>query len=223
MKPFTTFLLITCFPLFLFSQNFIRIRADYTIKEKANASASLSKGTAYYDKTMKKLVYDASFPEKETWVIKDTTVYKMVSGKLAEKKTAPFFAEFSIYNIVLNGNLANYGLKDTDYKISHIEREGDLIITTWTPDKRLSNILGNVVISTRNKVLEGIVMFNYKGEIVSKQNYKSYINVSGLNFPTEIIELIYSTEGIVYKQTLYKNIVINELVNEKMYNYPVNF
>ncbi|MDQ3192885.1 MAG: hypothetical protein M3Q58_14930 [Bacteroidota bacterium] len=205
------------------AQNYSRIRADYTIKEKAESYSSLSKGTAYYDKFNKKLVYDTSFPEKEIWVLKDTSVIKLIEGKVAERIVAPAIPEFSIYHIALNGNLLNYGLKDSYYKLHKVEKEGDLIIATWKPDEKLSNIMGNVIISSKNKILQAIIIYNTKGEIISKQNYKSHININGLIFPTEIIEVVYTPEGNKYKQTLYTNIKVNELINEKMYNYPVTF
>ena len=96
---FCLLLIITIFARHSSAQGLIRIRADYTIKEKFNNESSLSKGTAYYDKILKKLVYNASFPEKEVWVLSDTVLFKFVDQKFIEKKTAPIIPEFSIYHI----------------------------------------------------------------------------------------------------------------------------
>jgi hypothetical protein len=67
------------------------------------------------------------------------------------------------------------------------------------------------------------VMMNGEVKILSKQFFEKYIIVKGLNFPTEITQVIYQDEGKITQQTTFKNIIINNLQNEKFYNYIIPF
>ena len=89
-----------------FAQQFFRIKSDFSIKQKnADNTVSLTIGIAYYDKLAKKLVYKITFPEKETWVFKDTTFYVFKNDKFVTKKKSILIPEFSIFNLALNNKL----------------------------------------------------------------------------------------------------------------------
>lgn len=204
------------------AQQFYRVKADFTIKEKhANGNSQLVVGTVYYDKGAKKIVYSITFPEKETWVSSDTTTYKFASGKLASKHKVPFTTEFSIFHISLNGKLPNYGLEGSYYSIKKVEKENGMVITTWEPDPQLKGAFGNVIMSNKDKKLYGIVFMDTKGKVKSKQFYRNYTNTHGFEFPTEVIEISYTPKGENKKITTYKNIVVDDLRENNMYDYPL--
>ena len=145
-------ILFFIFPLVLFSQNFYRIKADFTIKQKnADGSSSLTVGKVYYDKNYKEIIYDISFPEKEIWVTKDTLLYKFADKKLLNKKKVPAIAEFSIFHLSLNGTLNNFGLESSPYTIGTVEKEKGMVLTTWIPPANMEKNLGKVVISQKEK------------------------------------------------------------------------
>lgn len=106
---FVVFIFILLSPVF---PEFFRIKTDFTIKAKTpTGQQQLTVGKIYYDKNIKQIVYDISFPEKEIWVQKDTTLFKIVNSKIVSKQSIPNMVEFTIYHLVLNGKLADYGLK----------------------------------------------------------------------------------------------------------------
>ena len=104
------------------AQQFFRIKTEFTIKQKnEDNTTSLTIGTAYYDKLSKKLVYKITFPEKETWVFKDTSFYIFKNDKFFTKKKSILLPEFTIFHLALNNKLIDYGLKDSPFKIEKID------------------------------------------------------------------------------------------------------
>jgi hypothetical protein len=204
-----------------FAQQFFRIKTDFSIKQKnADNTISLTIGTAYFDKLSKKLVYKITFPEKETWVFKDTTFYIFKNDKFFTKKKSILIPEFSIFNLALNNKLADYGLKDSPFKISNIEKEKDMIITTYKPSGKISKSMGDILISTVDKKLNGVIFYTAKKDISTKIFYKNYQNFAGLSFPTKVTQFTYA-KGENLQQTTYKNIVIDQLNEDNIYNFDL--
>jgi hypothetical protein len=203
-------------------QFFFRIRADFIIKSKSPAGdQQLTVGDLYYDKNIKQIVYRVSFPEKEIWVQKDTVLYKIVDSKVISRQRIPSGIEFSIFNLVLNGDLAEYGLKNTRFKIKKVEKSDGSVISTWTPPPEAKKYLGDILISDVNRQLNGIVFKNNAGEVVGRQFFRNYTKVKGLSFPQEIVKENYVGGQKEYELTTFSNILINDLSSENTYNYKI--
>ncbi len=203
-------------------QQFFRMKADFSIKEKtAEGKERLTMGQVYYDKNSKKIVYNVRFPEKETWVIIDTSLYRIVGKEIKEVRKVPAIAEFSIFHLSLNGNIKDYGLKQSFYAVDKIEKEGDMVITTWKAPEKLSKVFGKVVMSQKERKLYGVVFFTPADVLVSKQFFKNYSNVNGLEFPTEIIQVTYIKNQENYQVTTYKNIIVDDMQEDNIYNYKL--
>jgi hypothetical protein len=219
------FLYLIFFPLSLLQtepQLFFRISMDFVIKAKSPAGdQQLTVGKLYYDKNIKQIVYEVSFPEKEIWVQKDTVLYKIVNSKVVSRQRIPSGIEFSIYNLVLNGNLADYGLKRTKFRIKKVEKSEGNVISTWEPPDVSKKVLGDILLSNVNQQLNGIVFKNSAGEIVAKQFFRNYAKVKGLSFPQEIIKENYINGQKIYELTNFTNIIINDLSGDNTYNYKI--
>lgn len=206
-------------PIIWGQQNY-RIKADFTIKEKLyDGKERLTMGQVFYDKTEKKLIYDIKFPEKETWVIIDTMLYRIINKKVIEVKPVKAIAEFSIFHLILNEGIADFGLKKSFYTIDKVEKENNMIITTWHAPEKLSKTFGKIVLAQKNKQLNGVVFFSPIDVILTKQFFKKYINVNGVQFPTEIIQISYVNKQENYQLTTYKNIIIDDFKENNIYNY----
>jgi hypothetical protein len=203
-------------------QFFFRIRTDFIIKAKSTTGEQqLTVGKLFYDKNIKQIVYEVSFPEREIWVQKDSILYKIVNSKVIGKQPIPAGIEFSIYSLVLNGNLADYGLKKTKFKIKKVEKSDANVISTWEPPAESKKYLGDILISNVNQQLYGIIFKNSKGEIVARQFFRNYVKVKGLSFPQEIIKENYINGQKVYEVTTFTNILINDLSGENTYDYKI--
>ncbi len=210
-------------PKSLFGQYYFRVKADFSIKEKnAEGQQQLVLGKVYFDKNTDKLIYDIAFPERETWVIHDTMLYKFGPDKnVLEKKAVPNFSSHSFFSLLLANKLKTFGLEDqNNYSISDVETDQNLVITTWSPGAQLKKVFGDVLVAQRNKQLTGLVIKNAEGRVVSKQNFDVYEIVSGLHCPTELTQVNFISDGTkTYKVTNFENIVIDDLEEDAMYDY----
>lgn len=213
---------ITVLPNSLIGQHYFRMKADFSIKEKfSDGKMALTMGTVYYDRTHKKLVYDVRFPEKEQWVILDTVFYKIKDNKVVLKQFIPMLPSATIFESALANNLDNFGLENSFYKLQNVEKDADLVISTWLPDKRLANIMGKIIISRKDNQLYGIAFYTVENELLKKQLFKGYLRSSGIAFPAEITDIMYKLAGKETKLTTFKNLVVNEMKNDAIYNYAV--
>ena len=122
----------------------------------------------------------------------------------------------------MSGQLADFGLKNSGYTIVDVEKKEQQILTTWEPkEDRVKTLMGKVIMSNLDKKLQAIAFYNPNSDLLSKQFYKNYINVSGCEIPTEITQINYHDQGQNYQVTSYKNVVINEKGNEIIYDYKL--
>lgn len=192
------------------------------IKAKSpDGKQQLTAGKVYYDKNINQIIYEITFPEKETWVQKDTVLYKIVNDKVIDKQHIPAIIAFTIYSLVLDGNLSDYGLKKSKFRIINVEKSESGIISTWEPPAELKKFFGNVQLSNINQQLNGIVFKNNSGEIVSRQFFRNYVNVKGLSFPQEIVRENHIDGQKAYELTTYSKILINDIGSENKYNYKI--
>lgn len=201
------------------AQNYYRIGGEFIIKSKSENAAQLVMGNFYFDKNEKKIVHQNYFPEKITWVTSDTNLYKIVNNTIVSRQTIPNFSDFSIYNMVLNNKLDNFGLDGTLFKLDKVEQEKDMVISTWLPRKKLEKAAGKIMISSKDNNIFGIVFFNAEGEIIKKQFFEDYGVYSGLAFPGKIVEITIIDGKEVYQVTTYKNIVVNETAHDALYRF----
>jgi len=206
-----------------FGQNSFRFKADITTKIKnVDGSFQYTKGSVCYDKNIKKIIYKITFPQKETFVSFDTLVYKFANNKLLSVVGNPLKPEYSIYHFILNNDISDFGLKKSSFSISNIEKVDNLVITKWVPPSANSSILGNIIVSTKNKRLNTVLIYSSKGVLLNRQIYKNYQSVNGLEIPTEILTVTYIGEIKKYQMIEFRNVVINEPGNDSPYNFNLS-
>ena len=228
-----------CFLVFFFligclgslsAQQFYRFKADVTVKDKlADGKYRLTMGKVYYDKIFKKIVYSLHFPKKENIVIQDTTMFKINDkGLLAEQTKTILMPEFTVFHLALTGKLTDYGLQSSKeersiYKVGSVEKTKDGVLTTWVPsDDRFKTLFGDIKMLNKNRRLDVMVFYDKDGKMVSRQFFKKYVNVKGIEFPTEVTMISYAFDGTQnIQQTTYKNIVIDQNDEDEMYRYRI--
>jgi len=209
----------------LTAQNYYRLRVDITVKKKNfDGTYSLTKGTVYYDDVTKKLVMDLWFPKKETYVMYKNMVYVFKDGKFVQSYQNPAPPETTIFALALKNNLKYYGLENSGYKLTDIEEDGGLVISTWLPPEQLRKAAGKLMIANKDGRISGIVFFGTEDpdQIISKQFFEDYKKIDNLYFPTKMVQLLYDKQGNeAIQQTEFKNIVIDEKGNDHFYDFPI--
>lgn len=196
--------------------------ADFSTKQKnADSTLQLTVGKVYFDRTKQKIVYMITFPQKETWVMQDSFMYKIQNGKLTSKEKTGNMVGFSIFNLAANGKLADFGLKNAGYAMGKVEKEKGLTLTTWNPNPKLAKKLGDIVLASQDKRLTGVIFYTPAKEMVSKQFFRKYQNFYGFEFPQEITQFTYTKKGQSLTVTTYKNLVVNALNENNIYNFAI--
>lgn len=203
------------------AQHQYRIKTDFTVKTKVKGKpeGQLIIGSCYYDLNQGRLVYDIRFPEKEIWIIEDTTHWIIRNDTIVDRKSTQIKPELSVLHLSLQQALTHYGLKHSIYQISSVKNEGDLVITTWQPPAKARKKFGNIAISNKNKQLHGVIFYHPKGHVLRKQFFNKYIVINGLPFPSEVIDIVYEEDKEILQQTTYSNPMINERENNHFYNF----
>lgn len=218
------FFLMLLLPGITFGQQFYRIKAEFSIKEKGSeGQAGLTKGTVYYDKNTKKVIYDITFPKPQQMVLEDTALHRLENGVLIASEKAESLVDFSIFHLALEGQLSNYGLRNSFYKVKDVKKDGDIVITTWEPIDRLKKYMGTIVMANKERKLHGLVFYKPEGDMASKQFFQKYTFVRGLEFPTEITQIIYQDQGEKLMITSFKNIVVDEKGSDAKYSINIPY
>ncbi|GAP67667.1 hypothetical protein BA6E_101110 [Bacteroidales bacterium 6E] len=219
IRIFTVFLFLVLFQTAVFSQDYFRIKADFTVKiSNSDGTRNLTRGVVYYDKNIRELIYDISFPEKETWVSRDTSLLKIRDGKVYEKMSIPSINEFTIFHLALNSMLNDFGLKNSPFKIQKVEKKGDLTLSYWNIPEQASTLMDFVVVARNGNRLESVVIMADEQKVLSKQFFRNYTKVKAFEFPTQIVQILYDTQNREnYQLTEFKNLVVNETGNNESY------
>ena len=202
------------------AQRYFRISADMTIKSKrATGEQAITIGTVFFDRNNKQIIYNISFPNSETWVTTDSLTYRILEDSIVSRQFSAGMAGFSIFNLALNSHLPNFGMKNSSYHIDNVERDGENVITTWAPPVNMTDKLGNILVSTRDKKLFGVIFLDVSGEVLRKQFFEDYFSVSGLSFPAKIVEIGYEFGTENYQITNFRKLKLDDLENNSSYLY----
>ncbi len=215
------FFIISGFTLTTSAQDYFRMCAEFTTKVKpAEGKANLTKGTIFYDKYTKELIYDISFPSKEKWIIQDSRIYKIKDDSLYFTDEIPSLNEFTIFHLSLNSSLSYYGLKEAKFEIAKVDKKGDLIISYWNIPVQVQKIIGNIAVAKKADNLYSVVIFDPENQLISKQFFQDYIKMGGFEFPGKVVQIFYDQERRENYQVMeFKNIKLNDTEHEENYHY----
>lgn len=202
-----------------------RIEADYSIKKIVNGKQSLTVGKVYFDLNHNKLVFLNSFPQKETIVLTPEFAYLLPFGQEPKKQpSSPQLIQLNVLNLLLKGELNNFGLPNYGFNIVDLEETDTSLITTWQPPQIKDSFLGNILIMQSQKRINGVVSMNSTNtQPINKQWFRDYKTINNIEVPHQVVQFTYDIKGtVVEKQiTEYKNIKLNNIQNENWYNYTL--
>ncbi|MCG6187509.1 hypothetical protein [Maribellus maritimus] len=205
------------------AQDYYRMRADFTIKiKRAEGQSNLTKGTIYYDKYAKELIYDISFPSKEKWVVQDSRIYKIKSGETYFTEEIPSVNEFTVFHLALNSSLEYFGLKEANFAVDKVEKKGDLVISYWKIPMQIQKMISNIALAKKGNQLHSVVIMGKNNQIINRQFFKDYIKIDGFEFPGTIVQIFYEeNQQENYQVMEFENIVLNDTENDSEYHYEL--
>jgi hypothetical protein len=218
------FLILFIKPMVILSQNYHRFEANISIKTLLeNGKGTLEMGKVYFDKNSNSLIYDFAFPEKFSVLLIDSNIIVVKNKEIVSNNKGFNMVNHSIYNAFLNNQWNTYGMSSNSiYKISKIEKEEDLLVTTWSY-KGNNNIFGEIKTAIKNRMLYSVIIFDRNNKVTSKQFFENYKNIDGLNIPTEIIQIYYKDAEVIKQVITYSTIILNNETKSHYYNYNYYF
>ncbi len=216
--------------LFLFTlpgitQDYFRFKSDFTLKEISSVGDSLERrliiGSCFFDNNINKLTYNLTFPHAEEWIIQDTFIYTIKAGQLITKTTSPFITEHSVFKMLLNQSLNDFGLIKSGYKIAAVKRLGDEVYVTYSPPDEYSDAIGQLVLIKEKKLLKGVIYYEPDGNMMFRQQLDDYQVFDGLPIPGSLTHIIEKDNKKIKRILTFENIVINEAGNDGVYDFPI--
>jgi len=223
IKNLVSFLFFLSLFNFGYSQYAYRINADILTKTRLpDSTFQISKGKIHYDQNIKKIIFDFTFPEKEKVVLFDTLMYRYSNNKLIGKSRNMLIPNQSYFHFILSGNMSNFGFDKSNFVAKGIEKQKDMIITTWLPPDALKKYISKVLVATKNKQLYSVTLLNGEGNIINRQILKNYKLINGIDVPHEILVATYIEVGKpMYQIITISNVVLNEPGNNHNYDYDL--
>ena len=213
-------------PLAGAGQAYQRISGEFLIKGKnADGTYQLSKGRFYYDRRSEKLALRLSFPYRELYVFHDTALYRFTDSNgqwVFQRRTrSPFLPKLSPYGLLLEGKMSDFGLEKLGFKVSKVERQDSLVISTWDPPWLARKLLGKVRVATHKGRLFGVIFYTPDDSVRVKQFYEDYRPIKGLYFPHRIVQFAYQAGKETIQVTTYRHVVIDEKGHDRWYDFQL--
>jgi hypothetical protein len=222
LKPGIIFFLLglTLFQT-LQAQEYYRVNADFTVKiKRSDGTMNLTRGSVYYDKNIMELIYRVSFPQPEVWVIADTSLFKFRTDTLYERISIPSINEFTVFHLSLNSGISDFGLKNSRFKVSKVEKKNDLVLSYWKIPAKAEISIDHVVVAKKENRLESVIMMGDSAKVLSRQFYRNYMKSGAFEFPQQIVQILPGEDGEDnYQVTEFKNIMVNNMDNDKLFRY----
>jgi len=194
-----------------------RLEANYSIKEIAyDGSKSLILGKVFFNSSVGSLTHSQTFPKSRLIVFKDTMAISVEKDSLMLTSSSEMSIKFSIYNLILNNHISDFGLEELGFELSGVTSEGDKVISKWNNPSANS---GYVIITQKGSKVDGVIFYKANGDIAVKQFFRDYEKVGRVFFPTRILEIVNTPLGENKKVTIHKSIKIDDFTDEdELYN-----
>lgn len=218
--------IMICFACLLFlqplkGQEYYRMNADFTVKiRRSDSTMNLTRGTVYYDKNIRELIYRISFPQPEVWVIEDTSIFKYRADTLYDRVSIPSVNEFTVFHLSLNAGMSDFGLKKAMFKASRVEKRNGMVLTYWKIPEQAESTIDHVIVAKKDNRLESVIMVGEENRILSRQFYRNYVKIGAFEFPRQIVQIIPDETGNDnYQVTEFKNVLVNDMENERLFRH----
>ncbi len=219
LKSFCFILSFLSFCL-LYAQNHTRFTATYSTKEIDTSNIQkISIGNLYLDNTSKTLRFNQKFPDTRSYTLRDSILIVQKKDTSFKVPSPRGLLEYNIYNIILSGNLHDFGITKYGYKLKSLEEQEGLVIMHYeTPISVKGRQKHTVDLVKKAGKLDAFLVYDAKKILVSQTFFKEYIVQSGLQIPQKIVQIAHFGKKQNKKITSLSKILIDEKTNSNLYN-----
>jgi len=198
-----------------------RIEADYSIKEvSAEGKQSLVVGKVFFDKQGQTLTHSQTFPTKNTFAFRDSTVLLLFEDSVVQGSSSVLSIELSIYNLILSNRTSDLGLRSKGFNLIDVQEKEGKVTAQWRYPG--AEEFGTIMVIQDKGFLDGLVFYGQNGEAMLKQYFRDYKKVGSVFFPEKIYESNFTPKGEHKKITTHRNIKVNDFADEDNFYYLSN-
>lgn len=203
-------ILSCCLVNTLNAQKYHLFQARFSIKEKRTGTekSTLMMGKVSYDNHQNKAEYYLSFPQKERWVIQDSTLHKYVGDSLVTTKVLGQVNDFIMFKNILEYKDNDFGLSSAGFVITSVQESDEELIMEWEPPSAFKSFLKKVITHVKDNLLMGIVFYDVEGKEINKTFYENYQIIKDLPVPMKIVSQYSGNEQQLYKSITFDNVVV---------------
>jgi hypothetical protein len=204
------FILSCCLFNALNAQKYHLFQAGFSIKEKRTGTekSTLMMGKVSYDNHQNKAEYFLSFPQKERWVIQDSTLHKYVGDSLVTTKVLGQVNDFIMFKNILEYKDNDFGLSSAGFVITSVQESDEELIMEWEPPSAFKSFLKKVITHVKDNLLMGIVFYDVEEKEINKTFYENYQIIKDLPVPMKIVSQYSGNEQQLYKSITFDNVVV---------------
>lgn len=172
----------------LVAQKYNHFVAKFSILEKNTLkdSTSLVYGHISYDLKKNETVYTLTFPQKEVWNFRDSTLTRSGIDSVKTRKEYMDLGKLSIYQKLLTHQLEDFGLEEAGFKMKEMDEIGTKIIIEWEPPKVAASFLDRVITEVENNKLQAVAFIDIDEKPINRTYYQDYIKVNNISVPTRV-------------------------------------
>lgn len=205
-------------PFLGISQSKQRISAIYSIKEIDTLGQNkISMGELFFSNSSRMLRFEQKFPDCRSYILQDTILQINKQDSKQRISLTKGLIDYNVYNLILSGSLQDFGLSKSGYVLSKVREEEGQIIMEYTPPKALTTVSKIELVKKEGK-LEGFIVYNEKGALLSQTFFREYIVKDGVLIPMKIVQFVHYGNKQSKKITTLKDVKINETTRIHLYH-----
>lgn len=192
-------------------QTILKFEADFTIiqKNKIANKSTIFKGQVSSNISEKISKYSLTFPNKETWILRDSTLALHKNDSLLKTFNVHQFENFSIINDLNAAFKKDYGLSELGFHQENVTQDSTKVFIKWLPPTALKDIFGSAVTCISDNLLHSVTLIDPLGNIASTVFFSNYTFFKNYPIPLKITSKIVGDKETIFKSIVFSNVKIN--------------
>ncbi len=215
----------------LCAQTFFRLSGDFSIREimlyteeSDSVNTFLTRGHIDYDKNKKQAVYKVDFPESENWVLQDSVFYKLRNDTIISRYALPYAMRMLNFDILLSEYNYDFLFQKMGCSLLDVRQEEEAVYKLWEyPYWKQIGVFKYILVESKGQKTTGLAYLDENKHVVTRQYYKDYAIINGLNMPHIISQRIYTDSMTYVKKLILKNVTINNLKRDSVFRDDLEF